>query len=368
MKKGCFVPESDSVWISALETSGDLHGQRLISALKSKGCSFDFWGIGGINMSKEGINRLFSSEEFSVMGLFEVIGHLPKIFRCFRKIEEVFKSGKIKCAILIDAPDFHFKVAKIAYKYNIPVYYYISPQVWAWRPGRIKFLKKICKKNSYVSFPLKRNFFRQHGLKVEYVGHPLMEYMDFVYLDGLEKQDDTLILLPGSREKEVKKILPIMSKSCEIVSSSMPDLNIKIVVAPGISRELIHGLWNVDICYELVDFKNRYIEMVRSKVAVVASGTASLECGLLRLPSVVVYKVSWPTYFIGRMFVKTNFISMTNIIMDREVFPELIQGDFTPEKVASHINRWLENPSLCEEVRTSLVELRHKLGTKKGFF
>ncbi len=367
MEKNIFVPKNESIWISALETSADLHGQKLISALKTQGCELDFVGIGGVNMSKEGMSKLYSSEEFAVMGLFEVIGHIPKIMKCYRKIDDLFKTGKIKCVILIDAPDFHFKVAKLAYKYNIPVFYYISPQVWAWRPGRIKFLKKYVKKLLCI-FPFEKEFFRQNGLEVEYVGHPLMEYLDFDFLDSLKKTDNSLILLPGSREKEVRKILPIMAKSCEIILSKISNIKLKIVVAPGIKRELIDAALDVDIDYKLVDFENRYIEMAKSKVAVVASGTASLECGLLRLPSVVVYKVSWPTYFIGKMFVKVSYISMTNIIMDRGVFPELIQDAFTPENVASHLIKWMKNPSLCENIREELLKLRDRLGTKKASY
>ena len=361
------VPRSESIWISALETSADLHGQKLISALKTLGGNIKFVGIGGINMSKEGMSRVYSSEEFAVMGLFEVLDHIPKILKCYRQIEDIFKTGKIKCAILIDAPDFHFRVAKIAFKYNIPVYYYISPQVWAWRQGRIKFLKKYVKKLLCI-FPFEKGFFRQNGLKVEYVGNPLMEYLDFDFLDNLKKTDNSLILMPGSREKEVRKIFPIMAKASEIILSKIPNIKLKIVVAPGIEKEFFDNVLHGDINYNLVDFENRYIEMAKSKVAIVASGTASLECGLLRLPTVVGYKVSWPTYFIGRIFVKVNFISMTNIIMEKDIFPELIQGRFTPENVASHLIEWLKNPLLYEQIREELLKLRLKLGQKRASF
>ena len=366
-KKNITVHRSESIWISALETSADLHGQKLISALKTLGGNIKFVGIGGINMSKEGMSRVYSSEEFAVMGLFEVLDHIPKILKCYRKIEDIFKTGKIKCAILIDAPDFHFRVAKIAFKYNIPVYYYISPQVWAWRQGRIKFLKKYVKKLLCI-FPFEKGFFRQNGLEVEYVGHPLMEYLDFDFLDNLKKTDNSLILMPGSRKKEVQRIFPIMAKASEIILSKIPNLKLKIVVAPGIEKEFFDNVLDSDINYNLVDFENRYIEMAKSKVAIVASGTASLECGLLRLPTVVVYKVSWPTYFIGRIFVKVSFISMTNIIMEKDIFPELIQGKFIPENVASHLIEWLKNPLLYEQIREELLKLRLKLGQKRASF
>jgi len=361
------VSKSESIWISALETSADLHGQKLISALKTLGGDIEFVGIGGVNMSKEGMSRIYKSEEFGVMGLFEVLGHLPKIVKCYRKIEDIFKTRNIKCAILIDAPDFHFRVAKIAFKYNIPVYYYISPQVWAWRQGRIKFLKKYVKKLLCI-FPFEKGFFRQNGLEVEYVGHPLIEYLDFDFLDNLKKIDNSLILMPGSREKEVRKIFPIMAKASEIILSEIPNIKLKIVVAPGIKKEFFDSALSGDINYKLVDFENRYIEMAKSKVAIVASGTASLECGLLRLPSVVVYKVSWPTYFIGRMFVKVSYISMTNIIMEKDIFPELIQERFTPENVALYVIEWLKNPHLYEEIREELLKLRVKLGQKRASF
>ncbi len=353
------------LWISAVETSADLHGQKLIAALNSLGCEYGFVGIGGKNISKEDIHLLYSSEEFSVMGLSEVIGHIPKIIRSYKKIREVFETGNIKGAVLIDAPDFHFKIAKIAGNFSIPVYYYISPQAWAWRRGRVKFLKKHVKKLLCI-FPFEEEFFKRYGVDAEYVGHPLMESLDFSKLDSIKRDKDTLLLLPGSRLKEVKNILPIMARGCEIICSHYRGIKIKIVKAPGIDKDIIKNSWTSHLKYEEVSFEDRYEEMARANLGIVASGTASLECGLIKLPSVVVYKVSWPTYFFGKLLVNTDFISMTNIMMQKEVFPELIQTSFTPENVASYILDWLKRPVEVEKKRKELSNLRRKFGDKKA--
>lgn len=352
------------IWISALETSADLHGQRLIEALKSLGCKHKFLGVGGSKMASTGMDVIFRAEEFSIMGLFEVISHIPKVIGTYKHINRIFSESLIEKVILIDAPDFHFRIAKMAWKLKIPVYYYISPQVWAWRKGRIKFLKKYIKKLLCI-FPFEKDFFRENGLDVEYVGHPLMEYLDFEQLDAIPKENNSIILLPGSRVKEVQKILPIMSVTCDILKKSF-DIQIKIVKAPNISEEIIDRNWISGVKYKLVDFEDRYIEMAKSKIGLVASGTASLECGLIGIPSVVVYKVSLPTYIIGRLFINTNFISMTNIMLNKGVFPELIQGDFTPNNVANILSKWLHNDEAVVLIKKELITLREKFGNNKA--
>ena len=359
------LQQKEYLWISALETSADLHGQKLMAALKQMGCPYPFIGIGGINMQKQGMYEIFSSDEFSVMGLFEVLSYLPKIISSYNTIKKIFFQYKIKGVILIDAPDFHFRIAKMAWKLNIPVFYYISPQVWAWRKGRVKFLKKYITKLCCI-FPFEKQFFQQHDLEVEYVGHPLMEYLNFPMLDSMEKEEKSLILMPGSRLKEVQSILPIIARACEIISNHNKDTIIKIVKAPNIHKDIIAENWTSNLKYHLVPFENRYLEMAKSEMAIVASGTASLECGLLRLPAVVVYKVSFLTYLIGRLFVNTEYISMTNIILNKKVFPEFIQGNFTAENVARTILKWTSTPHLLKDIRDDLSLLRKKLGSKKA--
>ncbi len=355
------------IWISALETSADIHGKRVMESLRRLGCTSKFLGIGGPNMAAAGMDLVFDAEQFSVMGLFEVISHIPRVFKAYKHIKKIFTDINIEKVILIDAPDFHFKIAKIAREKNIPVYYYISPQVWAWRKGRIKFLKKYVKKLLCI-FPFEKEFYRQNGLDVEYVGHPLMEYLDFQHLDKIVRENNSIILLPGSRIKEVQKILPIMSLSCDILKKSF-DIQIKIVKAPHISEKIINKSWLSNLEYRLVDFEDRYIEMAKSRVGIVASGTASLECGLIGLPSVVVYKVSYPTYIIGRLFVNTNFIkfiSMTNIMLNKPVFPELIQHDFTPNNVVNILSKWLSNEEEIFKIKKELATLRDKFGDSQA--
>ncbi len=357
--------DKEYIWISALETSGDLHGGNLMCALQEEGCEYSFIGIGGTNMCSQGLQDIFTSDEFSVMGLVEVISHIPKIIRSYRRITSIFSRFKIKAVILIDAPDFHFRIAKMAWRLGIPVFYYISPQVWAWRKGRIKFLKKYITKLCCI-FPFEKDFFMQHGLEVEYVGHPLIETLKFDEMDNVKKDKNSLILMPGSRVKEVKSILPIVSRACDMVSKKWPNINIKIIRAPNIPEQIIQQGWQSSMDYEAIEFKNRYHEMARSEMAIVASGTASLECGLLRLPAIVVYKVSLPTYLIGKLFVSIDYVSMTNIILNRKVYPELIQKDFTPENISNTILLWKSNLDILTRMREDLLALREEIGTRKA--
>ncbi len=353
------------IWISALETSADLHGSFLVKRLIKLMPSYNLLGIGGKNMEDLPFTRILRAEDFSVMGLFEVLSYLPRIISSYRKIGNVFKDVDIKAAVLIDAPDFHFRVAKMAWKRGIPVVYYISPQVWAWRRGRINFLKKYVWKLCSI-FPFEEDFFAQYGMDVEYVGHPLMEYLNFSYLDSLEKIPDSLVIMPGSRKREISSLLPEFARAVDIIKDMFSLSSIRIVLAPNIERQFIDFHWTSSLSYELVSFNNRYEAIASSEFALVASGTASLECGLLTTPAVVAYRVSPLSYLVGRAFVKVEHISMTNIILEERVFPEFIQGDVRGENFARIICRWKRDPSQVDSIKKKLLLLRSRFGDKRA--
>ncbi len=353
------------IWISALETSADLHGSFLIKRLKELLPLYNLIGIGGQNMKALHFKRILRAEDFSVMGLFEVIFYIPRILVAYRKIGNIFRELDIKAVVLIDAPDFHFRVAKMAWKRGIPVVYYISPQVWAWRKGRIGFLKKYVWRLCSI-FPFEEEFFSQYGMKVEYVGHPLMEYLDFSYLDSLEREAGSLVIMPGSRKREISSLLPAFSRAVDILEKSFSLNTIKIVVAPNIERELIAFYWRSSLPYEIVPFSRRYEAIASSEFALVASGTASLECGLLKTPTVVAYRVSPLSYLVGRLFVNVEHISMTNIILGKGVFPEFIQTEVQGENIARKICEWKQHPTQVEIIKRELTLLRTRLGDKRA--
>ncbi len=359
----------DIIWISAVEPSADLHGSNLIKELKRFFPNFEFVGIGGPRMRKEGLRSLYPAEDLSVMGLIEVISSIPKFFMLYGKIKEFLKRSKPFFMVLIDAPDFHFKIAKVAYSLSIPVFYYISPQVWAWRKSRIKFLKKYVKK-LFCIFPFEEAFFKKHGLDVEYVGHPLMEEIDFKTLSSVKPVKRKIILLPGSRKKEVISLMPEFFKASLIIKSKYPDTSFTLIKASNIENSDIFGLWNIKkLPLELISKEEeKYKKMKEGEVAIAASGTATLECGLLNLPCVVTYKVSLLSYLIARWLVDAKYISMTNIILNEKVFPEFIQDDANAENIASQVIFWFKRPEILQKIRDRLNDLKTIIGNKKASY
>ncbi len=353
------------VWISALETSADLHGSFLIRRLREMEPSLGLVGIGGRNMRSLSFRALLKAEDFSVMGLWEVVAYLPRIVGAYRRIARIFQREEMGAVVLIDAPDFHFKVASMAYKRGIPVIYYISPQVWAWRKGRIRFLKRYVSKLCCI-FPFEKDFFARWGVEAEYVGHPLMEYLDFSSLDKMGRDKDSLVILPGSRVKEISSLLPEFSKTCDVINAHFPLRHIRLVVAPNIDPALIRSHWASSLPYEVVNFEKRYEAMAQSEFALVASGTASLECGLLKTPAVVAYRISLASYIMARIFVHINHISMTNIILGEGIFPEFIQRDVKAEKMSRPIVTWRNSPPSLREIKKRLSLLRESFGKKRA--
>ncbi len=354
-------------WISAVEPSADLHGSNLIKSLKKLSPDIRFIGIGGPRMRKKGLETIFSAEQISVMGITEVLSAIPRIIGMYLKIKRELKRKRPECVILLDAPDFHFRVAKIAYGLKIPVFYYISPQVWAWRKGRIKFLKKYVEKLLCI-FPFEKEFFARYGMDVEYVGHPLLEEIDLDSLDTIKPVNKRVLLLPGSRPKEVKVLLPEFYKASILLKRIIPEISFVLIKAPNIKRSIIDSIWGngVDIFVVESDKEDRYKYMRSCEVAISASGTATLECGLLGLPCVVTYKVSSISYLLAKYLVDVNFISMSNIILGKKVFPELIQEEANGENIAKFISLWLKNPKILIDIKKELMRLRSIIGNKQA--
>lgn len=354
---------TNTIWLSAAETSADIHGARLVQALKKIAPDLHLVGMGGSEMQKAGLLTLHRAEELSAMGLTEILYILPKVLLLYSKLWKELKAIRPKCVILLDAPDFHFPLARICKSLSIPVYYYISPQVWAWRKGRIKFLKKNVHK-LFCILPFEQPFFLQHGLKAEYVGHPLLEQFDFPAINTTAQKQKKIALLPGSRTKEVSKLLPIFAQAALKIKTKAPDYDFLVIKAANIPQQMLRNFWTVDCPMEIAPFEDRYAKLNTCCLAIVASGTASLECALLGLPTIVTYKVSWLSYLMAKKLIKIPYISIPNLILDKEVFPELIQDQATPQSLEHLVTSWIQRPVLMENIKSELTKIRFQLGSR----
>ena len=355
------LSSSPYIWISAAETSGDIHGANLIGSLADLSEDYQFVGIGGPEMRSKEFSALIRSEELSVMGFTEVLGMLPKILGILRRNKQLLRAYMPRCIILIDAPDYHFRIAKIASKLGIPVYYYISPQIWAWRKRRVYFMRKYVQKILCI-IPFEKEFYASYGIDVEFVGHPLLQYMDLPSLDSISGSKRTIAILPGSRKKEITSLLPHFAEAAGIIKENFPDTEFYLIRSPHIEKGLLENLWPRDLPCYIIRFSERYQAIRECTAVITASGTASLECAILNIPTIVAYKLSWISYQLGKLVVDVPYISLPNLIQKKRVFPEFIQSDVNAEKLASQVLEWLNNPSEMQEIKKELLNIRQMLG------
>ncbi len=352
-----------TLWINAGEISGDLQGGALLSALRDITPEGDLRvvGMGGDNLARAGQENLLRVEELSVMGLVEVITSLPRIFGLLRRIRREMERVHPDAVLLIDAPEFNFRVAKIARRLNIPVYYFIPPKVWAWRTGRVNFLKEHVRR-IFSILPFEVDFYRSHGMEVTYVGNPLVDLVDYENIKDVSPVPHRIGLMPGSRRKEVGSLMPAFAGAARILLQKFPDLEFHCVRSSNFSEEYLRSLWNCNVPLVMHDGTDRYRLMRTFQCIMAASGTATLETGLAGVPTLVAYKVSPLSYQIALRVIKVKWISLTNLIMNRTVFPEHIEKNADPEPMARRVEEWLENPQKLEAVVRDLEELRERCG------
>lgn len=352
--------------IVAGEASGDLHGSSLIKSILDIDHSIRLYGIGGSRMQSLGFNAVFDSKDLSVVGIVEVLAKLPAIKKAFDRLKNILDNDRPDAVVLIDYPDFNLRFAKEVKKRNIPIVYYISPQVWAWRKGRVKKIVRLVDK-MLVIFPFEVSIYKDAGLDVEYVGHPLVDEVKCSLSkkearERLEIEYDkkVIAIAPGSRMSEISRIMPEILGAAKILKREIPDIEFILPLANTLARDWIESFFK-DIPVKI--FENKMYEVMRaSDIAIVASGTATLETALLETPMVVVYKVSPITYWIGRMLVHVDNISLANIVAGRRVVPELIQNDARPNKIADEVLNILKNTDIYNNMTAGLKTVREKLG------
>lgn len=357
-----------NILIVAGEASGDMHGANLVKEILKIDPGIRFFGIGGDMMKEAGVKISHHAREMAIVGIFEVINKLSLIRKAMKDMVELMDTVKPDAVILIDYPDFNLRVAKKAKDRGIKVIYYISPQVWAWRKGRVKTISRVVDK-MLVVFPFEVPVYRDAGVDVEFVGHPLMDAVPV----GQDRksarrelcfgEDDTVIgLLPGSRKKEVEYLLPEMLQAARLIAKKVGGARFAVPVANTLDTGYIKGfIEGSGIDVQLFSGKT-YSVMAASDILLIASGTATLEAAIAGTPMVVTYRMMPLTYMIGKRLVHLEHGSLPNIVAGKGIVPELIQGDATGEKMAEEVLNILNDKGRTEDMRRELKGVREALG------
>jgi lipid-A-disaccharide synthase len=356
-----------SALIVAGEASGDQHAADVVRQLRQLRPELRLFGMGGPKLEAQGVERLFSASEISVMGLVEVLPKLRRIVTVLNALERAAARRRPDLAILVDVPDFNLRLAKRLKRLGIPVAYFISPMVWAWRRGRLRTIEEVVDEMLCI-LPFEEPFYRRAGVRAKYVGSPVLEQVPpvappeaFRAALGLA-QEPTLALLPGSRGSELARILPEGVKAAAMLHREWPSMQVVVPVAPGIDPARIRTAFEGSGVSPIL-VEGRAPEVVgASDVAIVASGTATLEAGLMERPLVVVYRMAASSALIARAALKIPHVSLVNLLAGREVVPELLQGEMTAENIAREARRlWPPGPERSR-VLEGLAEVRRALG------
>jgi lipid-A-disaccharide synthase len=356
-----------SVMISCGEASGDLYAGALARELHVQDPSCRITGFGGDRLREGGAVLAGDYHGLAVTGLTEAIRVLPRSLGLYRRLVAQARVERPDVFVAIDFPDFNFRLGAAIHRLGIPVVYYISPQLWAWRPGRIQVMKRFVSK-VLVIFPFERPLYEHAGLPVEFVGHPLVDLIDvresredFLSRLGLEPGHPTVALLPGSRRNELHATADVLASAARLVASRVQAAQFVVARAPHLEDALFTPFTRSGAPLAVVEGRTDDV-LNASDVVVTASGTATVQTALHERPMVIVYRLSPLTYRLGRPFVRVNTFGMANLVAGRTVVPELIQDAFTPERVAEEAVRFLTDAKLAAETRAALHDVREKLG------
>ncbi len=359
----------------AAEASSSLFAQRLLEHWKKSGKQVQAFGVGSDAMEALGFERLGKAEEMAVVGAAEIIEHYGELKKVFNNLVVEAEKRRPDVAIVMDYPDFNLMLAKKLKALGIPVIYYISPQVWAWRKGRVKKIKKYCDK-ILVLFPFEVDFYKQQNMPVEFVGHPLLDEIDDKYfsLDHRKNhrnrcgiQDDEIVigLMPGSRRLEIKQHLDLQFKVAEKLYKAYPKIRILLMCAPSVDKEALKEKLD-DIRVPYILQKDEPIEMIElCDIILAASGTATLFVGLLEKPMVIMYKMKWFTGIIAKVLVRgVKFFGLVNLILGREAVPERWQGGANVDELFKLMKRYIDDPAYKQQVINDLKLVKLQLGDK----
>lgn len=358
-----------NILIVAGEPSGDLHAASLVKDLKSLDPDLRFFGIGGSRMKKAGVDIIFDITSLALVGAVEVLKNIVTVGKAFRSVISKIDADRPDLAILVDYPGFNLRLARALEKRSIPVVYYISPQVWAWGRGRVNIIKK-CVKKILVFFKFEEELYKACGIDAEFVGHPLLDTVKAasVRRDVLKKYDldeakRTIAILPGSRSLEVRALLGVMVAASRIIKERLGSVQFILSKHP----DLPTGLYEEPVRGSGLDIRlsqgETYDILAASDFAIVASGTATLETAIIGTPLVIIYKANLITYLLYKLVRDIRFIGLVNIIAGKEVAPELLQYDATPEKIAAKVLGLLSDEKSLSGIREELKKVKFSLGS-----
>jgi len=360
------LSEQKCVMIIAGEASGDLHGSRLVTAMRERNKALFFCGIGGQALKASGVRVLVNASELSVVGITEAFSKIPNLLKGMAVAKKALKRLLPDLLILIDFPDFNLNVAAFAKKLGIPVLYYISPQIWAWRSGRVKKIGKLVD-HVAVILPFEENFYRKHEIPVTFVGHPLLDTNLDYRKEAFEKPENDISvigLLPGSRDREIARHLPIMLGAAQILLKRIKNVKFIVSLAPDVKRKTVEEIVNKHkgvADFEIVSGQVRKI-FERSRFVIAASGTVTLESAISGTPMVIIYKVSPISYWLGKAMIQVKHIGLVNIITGKKIVPELLQDQASPARIADTVFNMLSDAPGLERLRLELLQVKHALG------
>lgn len=356
--------------IVAGEASGDMHGAKLVHAMLQRDPNLLFRGVGGEALRAAGVDILYDASKIAVVGLVEVFAHLQDIRATLNGLTRQLKEQRPDLLILIDFPDFNLMLAKRAKKAGIPIFYYISPQVWAWRAGRVQKIARLVNKLAVI-LPFEKPFYQQRGMQhVEFVGHPLLDTVHSHVSKDVFRQnrqiDPAKVLigmLPGSRTKEISSMLPVFIEAAKLIKQQKREVCFAIAVAPTIHKEQlgISEALSEELGLTIIN-EERYDMMAACDLVMAASGTVTLELAILNVPMVVAYRISPVTYFLGRRLIKVRYAALVNLVADKEVVPELLQDDCTGAKMKDAMLAIWPGTAGHEQMRKELRSVCRLLG------
>lgn len=356
---------SISLLLSAGEASGDMYAARLAKALVQR-LDVQIFGMGGPHMRAAGVDIVMDYGEVAVVGITEILKHLPSLLRAMNRLVAEAQRRRPALAILTDFPGFHLRLARKLRPNGIRNVYYICPQFWAWRPWRVNLVRRRFAKALCI-FPFERDFFAGAGVPTEFIGHPLVgavaptkDRKQFCEQHGLAPARALVCILPGSRSAELLHHLPVLQEAAAKINGKVP-AQFVIAAAHPQDVEMLKTGWPPGLCLRVVESET-YNALAAADVAIVSSGTATVEAALLNAPMVVVYRVSPLTATLAKPLVRTPYFAMVNLIAEKPVVPELVQDDFTPEAVATETLKLLQDPNARNAQRAGLADVRTRLG------
>lgn len=367
------MQKAKRIVIVAGEESGDLHASVLIQQLKIRHPSIEISGLGGQHMKKAGAELIEDLARHGVTGLTEVFRSLKILYKAFTAIKKHLETQKPDLLILVDYPGFNLRLAKYAKKkLNLRILYYISPQIWAWKAKRIHVIKEYVESMAVI-FPFEKALYEKAGIPVHFVGHPLMEKIPPAHnkqasreVLQLPTQKTILALLPGSRSNEIKKHMPILQKTVQLLRANIPNLHFVIPIASTVlPQQILNYLPNSQAFVSLVPGKAIDC-MAAADFVIVASGTASLECALLEKPMCIIYKSSFLTYMAAAFFIKVKFLGLCNLLLNKMIVPEFLQYDCNAQELSQYIIRFYQDEKYEQKKISQLAELREMLSIAKA--